>query len=70
VLSQKVLEALFGDQAVRTLADQARADLLERTEALLGREEARFVTLLEQHAMRPDDATALDRAAAAVERAR
>jgi hypothetical protein len=70
VLSQKVLEALFGDQAVRALADQAREDLLERAAALLGREEARFVGLLEQHATRPDDATALDRAAAAVERAR
>jgi hypothetical protein len=70
VLSQKVLEALFGDQAVRALADRARADLLERAGELLGREEARFVGLLEQHATRPDDVAALDRAAAAVERAR
>ncbi|MCO1658578.1 dynamin family protein [Pseudonocardia humida] len=70
VLSQKVLEAMFGDQAVRALADQARADLLDRAAALLGREEARFVGLLERYATRPDDATALDRAAAAVERAR
>lgn len=70
VLSQKVLEALFGDQAVRALADQARADLLERVESLLGREEARFTALLEQHAARPDDAAALDLAATAVERAR
>ena len=37
VLSQKVLEALFGDQAVRRLADEARADLLERVGGLLGR---------------------------------
>ena len=40
VLSQKVLEALFGDQAVRRLADEARADLLERVGALLDGEEA------------------------------
>jgi hypothetical protein len=70
VLSQKVLEALFGDQAVRALADQARADLLERVAALLGREEARFAALLDEHATRADDAGALTRAAAAVERAR
>ncbi|HZG93004.1 MAG TPA: hypothetical protein VEZ42_22575 [Pseudonocardia sp.] len=70
LLSQKVLEALFGDQAVRALADRAREDLLERVAALLGREEARFTGLLEQHATHPDDAAALERAAAAVERAR
>ena len=61
---------MFGDQAVRALADQARADLLERAGALLGREEARFLDLLDRYATRPDDATALDRAATAVERAR
>ena len=37
VLSQKVLEALFGDQAVRRLADEARADLRQRVDALLAR---------------------------------
>jgi hypothetical protein len=70
VLSQKVLEALFGDQAVRALADEARADLLDRVAALLGREEGRYVALLEGAATHPEDAAALERAAAAVERAR
>lgn len=70
VLSQKVLEAVFGDQAVRALADRARADLLDRVAALLGREEDRFAALLHRHATHPDDAAALERAAAAVERAR
>jgi hypothetical protein len=70
VLSQKVLEALFGDQAVRALADEARADLLDRVAALLGAEEARYVALLEREATRPEDAAALERVAAAVERAR
>jgi Dynamin family len=70
VLSQKVLEALFGDQAVRRLADEARADLLDRVHALLGGEEQRFVDLLEAHATDPGDAAALVRAAAGVEAAR
>ncbi|MDN5931758.1 MAG: ABC transporter, partial [Pseudonocardia sp.] len=70
VLSQKVLEAVFGDQAVRALADRARADLLDRVAALLGREEDRFARLLHEHGTHPDDAAALERAAAAVEQAR
>jgi energy-coupling factor transporter ATP-binding protein EcfA2 len=41
-LSQKVLEAVFGDQAVRTLAERARADLMERVARLLDDERARF----------------------------
>lgn len=69
-LSQKVLEALFGDQAVRRLADEARADLLERVGALLAGEEARYAELLATHATDPGDAAALERAAAAVEAAR
>ena len=39
-LSQKVLEAIFGDQAVRTLAAQAREDLMARVRALLDEEAA------------------------------
>ena len=41
-LSQKLLEAVFGDTAVRALAAQARQDLLERVERLLGTEADRF----------------------------
>jgi hypothetical protein len=41
-VGQKVLEALLGDQAVRDLAAQARADLRERVEALLREERERF----------------------------
>lgn len=70
VLSQKVLEALFGDQAVRRLADEARADLRERVGALLAAEEGRYTELLAAHATDPRDADALERAAAAVEAAR
>jgi hypothetical protein len=46
VLSQKVLEAIFGDQAVRTLTARAREDLQERVRDLLDEEAARFTTLL------------------------
>ena len=70
VLSQKVLEALFGDQAVRRLADEARADLLDRVRALLDGEEQRFADLLAAHATVASDAEALERAAADVEAAR
>jgi hypothetical protein len=70
VLSQKVLEALFGDQAVRRLADEARADLLDRVRALLDGEERRFADLLAAHATVASDAEALERAAADVEAAR
>jgi hypothetical protein len=41
-LSHKVLEAIFGDQAVRSLAAKAREDLLERVARLLAAEERRF----------------------------
>jgi hypothetical protein len=42
IVSQKLLEALFGDQAVRRLADRAREDLLTRVGALLDAERDRF----------------------------
>jgi energy-coupling factor transporter ATP-binding protein EcfA2 len=47
-LSQKVLEAIFGDQAVRTLAAQAREDLFARVERLLREDAARFDALLDE----------------------
>jgi hypothetical protein len=70
LLSQKVLEALFGDQAVRRLADEARADLIERVAALLDGEEARYAELLASHATDPADAAALEKAVAEVGAAR
>ncbi len=47
VVGQKVLEAVFGDQAVRRLAAQARDDLVRRAHDLLQVEEERFVALLD-----------------------
>lgn len=51
-----LLEALLGDQAVRRLTEQARADLDRRTAELVGREATRFTALTA--ARRPDVATA------------
>ncbi|MFG1948882.1 ABC transporter [Nonomuraea sp. NPDC048826] len=47
VLSQKLLEAIFGDQAVRTLTARAREDLRERVRLLMDEEAARFLSVLE-----------------------
>ena len=44
----KVLEAIFGDQAVRSLAKQARSDLEKRVAGLLRAEEERFIARIEQ----------------------
>jgi len=45
VAAQSVLQAIFGDQAVRTLAARARTDLLTRVDALLAEEAARYTAL-------------------------
>ena len=49
VVGQKLLEAVFGDQAVRRLAAQARTDLSRRVAALMVEERARFDALIEEH---------------------
>lgn len=51
VLGQKLLEAVFGDQAVRRLAQRAREDLDVRVRELFDGEHARFVTLLDQRGL-------------------
>jgi hypothetical protein len=47
VLGQKLLEAVFGDQAVRSLAERARRSLADRVRVLLGEERARYTSLLD-----------------------
>jgi hypothetical protein len=47
VLGQKVLEAVFGDQAVRRLATNARKDLSRRLQALVDTERRRFTDRLD-----------------------
>jgi hypothetical protein len=47
VLAQRLLEAIFGGEAVRRLASRARADLAERVGTLLDSEAHRFEVLLD-----------------------
>jgi hypothetical protein len=68
-LSQKVLEAIFGDQAVRTLAAQAREDLFARVERLLRDDAARFDALLDEAAPEADSFARLHGAVDAIRRA-
>jgi hypothetical protein len=68
-LGQKVLEALFGDQAVRELAAQARRDLVERADGLLRADAARFDALVEEAATDAETLAGLHRAIDAVRRA-
>ncbi len=46
VLAQRLLEAVFGDQAVRSLAAKARRDLMRRVDELLMQERSRLAELL------------------------
>jgi len=63
-LGQKVLEAIFGDQAVRELAAQARRDLVDRVDRLLRGDSERFESLLERAA---PEAEAVGRLHAAID---
>jgi hypothetical protein len=47
VVGQKLLEAVFGDQAVRRLAEQARRDLRERVSELMDAERSRYLGVLD-----------------------
>jgi len=59
LVGQKVLEGVFGDQAVRRLAAAARKDLDRRAGALLAGEQARFVEVLDEVGVRSDAADRL-----------
>jgi hypothetical protein len=69
-LGQKVLEAIFGDQAVRSLAARARERLMDRVERLLATEAARYHALLEPLAPPPGRLDELRGALHGVEAAR
>ena len=68
-VGQKVLEAIFGDQAVRTLASRAREDLLERVDRLLRTEANRFHALLDEAVPEADSFARLHGAVDAIRRA-
>jgi hypothetical protein len=61
-VGQRVLEAVFGDAAVRSMAARAREDLQRRADALLRYEQARFDARVDDAAPGADAAEALRRA--------
>jgi hypothetical protein len=67
VLGQKLLEAVFGDQAVRSLADRARRSLAVRVRSLLDAERARYTDLLDALALEGQSADELRTAARRVD---
>jgi hypothetical protein len=67
VLGQKLLEAVFGDQAVRSLADRARRDLDRRVRDLLDAEQRRYTDLLDGLGIDADGPDRLRNAARRVE---
>lgn len=62
VVGQKILETVFGDEAVRRLAAQARADLQQRVQRLFDEEAERYAVPLAA-AVEPGDGSALRTAA-------
>jgi hypothetical protein len=69
-VGQRVLEAVFGDAAVRSLADRARTDLTDRADRLLGEERDRFTGMIIGTAPAPQSAEAVRTAAAELATAR
>jgi hypothetical protein len=69
-LSQKILEAVLGDQAVRSLAESARADLHLRVTGLLLAERSRFTARLDAAAVHEGAGPALRSAVQELEDAR
>jgi len=67
VLAQKILEAVFGDQAVRSLAERARDDLNRRAGELFTVECDRYLTVLDGAAPSPAAAVRIRDAAHAVD---
>jgi hypothetical protein len=70
VAAQKVLEAIFGDQAIRTLATRAREELIKRVNVLLDAEAARFTDRTAAVGLELQPGATLRQAAADVERSR
>jgi len=68
-VGQKVLEAIFGDQAVRSLAARAREDLLDRVQRLLRDDSRRFDALIDRAAPEAESVARLHATATAVRRA-
>ena len=69
-VGQRVMEAVFGDSAVRSLAARAREDLMARADALFRWEQDRFDVRLGAAAPAPGAAEGLRHAVAALAAAR
>ena len=59
VLAQRVLEAVFGDQAVRDMAAKARRRLLELTDDVYAEQQDRYAAVLDAHRAPPGQAESL-----------
>ncbi|MHA6511276.1 GTPase family protein [Tessaracoccus sp. Z1128] len=66
VLAQRLLEAVFGEDAVRKLAEQARRELEARVDGVLAGELARYTGVLDSLAVEPSAASGLEAARAAL----
>lgn len=69
-LAQKVLEAIFGDQAVREMAARARTLLQERVQELFAAERDRYATTAKEATVSEAQVRRLQQAAAAVQEVR
>ncbi len=67
LLGQKLLEAVFGDQALRSLSERARRRLETRIRALLDEERHRYLDLLASLGIDPEAAERVRNAARAVD---
>ena len=70
VLAQRVLEAVFGEDAVRRLAKRAKDDLDARVEGLMARELARYEQVLDDAGGRAETADTIREAVTNVNQAR
>ena len=48
LVAQRLLEAVFGDQAMRSMAERARTDLTTRVQALVDEQSALLASVLRQ----------------------
>jgi predicted GTPase len=67
LLGQKLLEAVFGDQAVRRLSAEARRDLQDRVTELMATERDRYLQILDDLAVDPASGQRLREAARRVD---
>jgi len=62
VIAQRLLESIFGDEAVRKLGATAKANLIARIDDLLAAEQARYLSLLDGLGVAADASTMIDAA--------